>query len=70
MPFIFKVNGNFLFSDLSQLSAEGAKQKTTRYAGARQRLYQKKSPFSYNGVVQATKIQKEKGDFYHGKSIQ
>ena len=28
-------------SGLSQLSAEGAKQRTTRYAGARQRLYQK-----------------------------
>jgi len=32
--------------------------------------YTKKSPFSYNGVVQATKIQKEKGDFLYGKSIQ
>ena len=41
---------------LSQLSAEGAKQRTTRYAGARRKLY-KKTPFRYNGVVQATTIQ-------------
>ena len=39
--------------------AKRAKQRTTRYAGARRKLY-KKSPFRYNEVVQAETIAKGK----------
>ena len=42
VPTLKRQGQSFYFvSGLSQLSAEGAKQRTTRYAGARQRLYQK-----------------------------
>ena len=57
-----KTTGKDLLCGLSQLSAEGAKQKTTRYAGARQKLY--KSMLYENVIAQMLTANGHKLYFY------